>query len=62
MLNSFYKELAKNITISSSDIEKIEQESTEVVYVFRRKSIFESRLWNQVCKHLGLKAGKVLYL
>ncbi len=67
MLENFYKKLARKVNISSRDVKKIEQYSSseqgfDIVYVFRRKSLFELRLWNQVCSQLGFKKGEVLYL
>ena len=50
MFKNYYKKLAQNVNISSSDVKKIEslglgEQGPSVVYVFRRKSFFELRLW-----------------
>ena len=64
-LNKFFTELAVRIKLDSAEASQLAalgQEHRIVVYAFRRQSWFEVRLWQEVCKRLGLPQGEVFFM
>lgn len=63
LIDKFFIKLASKVVIDSTEVAELLAESgSKVIYAFRRYSWFEIRLWNEVCKRLGLPQGEVFYM